>query len=117
LVLENGQLGKRLTGDLESLVLGALRRGEVPALELTCLDLLTLANRLSWGQLVELLGTLENRQTLATLADIARARPSDFPMLYAGALLSRGPQPVVDYVVRYGEAGVGDVRQALRFGE
>ena len=85
--------------------------------ETICMDLLTLARRMDWMQLSELVRVLPNAKALSDFVQLTKAAPDDLPVLYTASLLTRTPDQVAGYLLRFGKAGAGDLTQALAHGE
>ncbi len=82
-----------------------------------CMDLLTLARRMDWMQLSELLRVVPNAKALNDFAQLTKAAPDNFAVLYTASLLTRAPDQVANYLLRFGKAGAGDLTQSLAHGE
>ncbi len=85
--------------------------------ETLCMDLLTLARRMDWMQLCELLRTVPNAKALSDFVQLTKAAPDNFPVLYTASLLTRAPDQVAGYLLRFGQAGATDLTLALAHGE
>ena len=85
--------------------------------ERVCLDLLVLARRLDWLQLSELLRTVPNAKVLGDFAQLVKAAPDNVAVLYTASLLTRAPDQVANYLLRFGAAGMSDLTKALGHGE
>ncbi|MEN9572607.1 MAG: hypothetical protein RL514_462 [Verrucomicrobiota bacterium] len=85
--------------------------------ETVCMDLLTLARRMDWMQLSELVRVLPNAKALSDFVQLTKAVPDGLPVLYTASLLTRAPDQVAGYLLRFGKAGAGDLTQALAHGE
>lgn len=90
----------RLAGDWESL----------------CMDLLTLARRMDWLQLGELLRQVPNARALGDFAQLVKAAPDNLALLYTASVLTQAPDKVAAYLLRFGPAGVTDLTRALAHG-
>jgi hypothetical protein len=91
----------RLAGDWESI----------------SMDMLTLARRLDWLQLSELLRHVPSARALNDCAQLAKTAPDNFAVLYTASLLTKSPDKVAAYLLRFGTAGAGDLTKALAQGE
>ena len=85
--------------------------------ETLCMDLLTLARRMDWMQLSELVRVLPNAKALSDFGQLTKAAPDDLPVLYTASLLTRAPDQVAGYLLRFGPAGAADLTRALAHGE
>src|SRR5207247_10205286 len=97
-----------------SLTFVANRKAEVEKLELFYLDVLSLAKRLNWVQLTELLRDADTVTAVRNLGNLSRRNEKDLPSLYAAAVLSRQPGALGEYRVKWGESGLPDVKYGLR---
>ena len=84
--------------------------------ETICMDVLTLARRLDWIQLGELMRVLPNAKALGECVQLAKVAPDNFAQLYTASLLTRAPDKVAAYLLRFGKAGTADLKQALAKG-
>ncbi len=85
--------------------------------ETLCMDLLTLARRMDWLQLSELLRHLPSAKALGDFAQLVKAAPDNLAVLYTASLLTQKPDEVAAYLLRFGAAGTGDLTRALAHGE
>lgn len=85
--------------------------------ESVCMDVLTLARRLDWIQLCELLRRVPSAKVLGDFAQLAKAAPDNFAVLYTASLLTKAPDQVAGYLLRFGKTGAGDLVKALAHGE
>ena len=80
------------------------------------MDLMSLGQRLNWGQLVAFTGSIEDGGTLHRLADAARGTETQVPVLFAAVELSGQPALVADYLSNHGSSGMGDLASVLPYG-
>ena len=85
--------------------------------ESLCMDVLTLARRMDWIQLSELLRQVPSAKALNDFAQLAKAAPDNLAVLYTASLLTKAPDKVAGYVLRFGKAGAGNLSLALAHGE
>jgi hypothetical protein len=85
--------------------------------ESLCMDLLTLARRMDWLQLGELLRHVPNARALGDFAQLVKAAPDNLALLYTASVLTQKPDQVAAYLLRFGAAGTGDLTRALAHGE
>lgn len=88
----------------------------VTALEDLYLDVFALAKRLSSEQLVAFVSSLQNFSALDRLARFLQDRPGTLPILFTSVVLSRDGDRVAQYITKYPETGVSDLRFALGLG-
>lgn len=105
-------LSPALQRELRSLAEQTVATGDLQALEPVFADLLSLAKRLDWTQLCELLRRTEDTKTLGEYAQLARVASEDFALIYAAALFSSADR-VAAYLMEYGKAGLEDLRLAM----
>jgi len=85
--------------------------------EAVCMDMLTLSRRLDWTQLQELLRVIPSAKALRDFTQLAKAAPDNFSTLYTASLLTKAPDKIADYLLRFGKAGADDLARALAHGE
>lgn len=85
--------------------------------ETVCMDVLTLARRMDWMQLSELLRQVPNAKALSDFAQLAKAAPDNLAVLYTASLLTKTPDKVSGYLLRFGKTGATDLTKALAHGE
>ena len=106
-----------LQRELRALADTAADQKNLGELEPVFIDLLSLGRRLNWIQLCELLRVTDSAKTVGEFAQLARATPDDLPLIYSAALLSDSADQVATYLLRYGRAGVADLKLALSLGQ
>ena len=116
LMLEGGHFTPALRDTLGALISEANRGGNSQRLEQALLDLLSLGQRLNWGQLVAFVGQIEDTETLRLLAHQARLADGDLPLLFSAVLLSNNPAAVAKYLMDFSQTGLKDLGASLRFG-
>jgi len=105
-----------LRRELRELAVAANEQDSLGHLEEFYIDLLSLAQRLDWVQLAELINRSGGSTTLAEYAHLARIAPAELPVIYAGAFFADSADAVARYLIRYGKAGAEDLRLALGLG-
>ncbi len=116
LLLEAGHLNPRMSRDLFSMSAEVNRGGDSLNLEQALLGLLSLGQRLNWGQLVAFVANIEDAETLRRLAELARRANDRLPVLFAAVLMSEQPAAVAEYLMKFSETGFGDLGSSVRFG-
>ncbi len=106
-----------LQRELRDLADTAVRQNQLGELEPVFIDLLSLGKRLDWIQLGELLRTTDSVKTVSEFAQLARATPDDLPIIYTAALLTGSADRVATYLLKYGRAGLADLKLALTLGK
>lgn len=117
LLYQGEHLSPSLQRELRGLADAAVSKQELGDLEIFYLDLLSLAQRLDWIQLSELLRRTENARTVGEYAHLARVAPDQLPLIYTAALFSGSADRVASYLLQFGKAGVEDLRLALTHGQ
>jgi hypothetical protein len=79
--------------------------------------LLSLAQRLDWVQLGELLRRTSDSKTVGEYAHLARVAPEQLPLIYTAALFSDSADRVANYLIKFGKPGAEDLRTALAYGQ
>ncbi len=121
-LMEQGSFGAnaRVESNLKDQILGLSARGistnQVAALEEFYLDMFALAKRFSSEQLSALVGHLQNYDTLDRLARFLQDRPGTMPVIYSVVVITRDGDRVAQYLAKFPETGVEDLRFALGLG-
>jgi len=105
-----------LRRELRELAAVANEQDALGHLEEFYIDLLSLAQRLDWVQLAELIGRSGSITTLTEYAHLARIAPAELPVIYTAAFFADSAERVARYLIRYGKAGAEDLRFALGLG-
>jgi hypothetical protein len=116
LLYQGEHLSAPLQRELRGLAEAATTVGELGALELFSLDLLSLGQRLDWVQLGELLRRTDSTKTVGEFAHLGRVDPEQLPLIYTAALFSDSADRVAAYLLRFGRGGLDDLRLALSSG-
>jgi len=95
----------------------ARTRADAQPLEEILMDIMSLGQRLNWGQLTAFVSGIEDPPTLALLAGQARNAGAQLPALFAAVVLSQKPDQVAAYVHDFSQSGLKDLAASLRFGE
>lgn len=106
-----------LQRELRELAGTAARQNQLGELEPAFADLLSLGRRLDWIQLTELMRVTDSVKTVGEFAQLARAASDDLPVIYSAALLTGSADRVATYLLKYGRAGVVDLKLALTLGQ
>ncbi|MFI5358071.1 MAG: hypothetical protein ACHQ4G_12120 [Opitutales bacterium] len=117
LLYQGEHLSPSLQRELRGLAERAVHMNALGELESFYLDLLSLGQRLDWVQLGELLRRTEDTKTVGEYAHLARIAPAKLPVFYTAALFSDSADRVVDYLIKYGQAGADDLQLALADGQ
>ena len=94
----------------------ANRGGSSQPLEQVLLDLMSLGQRLNWGQLEVFVSRLEDAETLDRLANVLRKNEGQVPALFAAVALSGQPSEVARYLMNFSQTGLADLAATFRFG-
>lgn len=117
LLYQGEHLSNPLQREIRALAEAAAQQKQMGDLEPFFVDLLSLAKRLDWIQLCELLRTTDSIKTVSEYAHLARVARDNLPLIYAAALFSNSADKVATYLIRYGKTGLEDLRQAISFGQ
>jgi hypothetical protein len=117
LLVQQDHLPQSLRHSMESLAYGATRKGEVQALERYYMDLVSLGNRLNWGQLIELMNHVPKVETLTSLANLSRQKSHPWQILFAAANLQGSAKDVTDYLMQHSQTGRKDLLFAVSHGQ
>ncbi len=117
LLYQGDHFSAPLQRELRTLADTAVQQNQLGELEPVFVDLLSLGKRLDWVQLSELLRVTGDVQTVDEFAQLARATPDDLPLIYTAALFTGSADRVATYLLKYGRAGMEDLKLALTLGE
>ena len=117
LVAQDGLLPSSLRDGIESLAYGAVRRNEVEPLELFYVDLVTLGNRMNWGQLTGVLKNVADPGMVRDLAAVVRQQTQHWQTLAAAVLMHGSAGEVTAYLRSHTQTGMNDLLMALRHGQ
>lgn len=101
---------------IEFLAMQSNKGGDFSQLELIYVDLLSLAKRLDWVSLTELVKKSQDINSLRQLADAARSHEDEFPTVFAAVQMSGQPNKVAKYLAEFPETGIRDLAFATRSG-
>ncbi len=116
LLLEGGHLSSALSDAMYRLAAQSNHGGDSQRLEQALLDLMSLGHRFNWGQLVELVGPIEDTETLRLLTNLLRQNDAQAPVIFAAVQLSGQPAQVAAYLMTFSRTGLHDLGTSLRFG-
>jgi hypothetical protein len=81
------------------------------------MDLMSLGQRLDWGELKSFVSGVDDPKTLALLAGQARNAGEKLPTLFAAVVLSQRPADVAAYVNDFSQTGLKDIGATLHYGQ
>jgi hypothetical protein len=116
LLYQGEHLSPPLQRELRAAAEATSATGQLGELEPFFIDLLSLSQRLNWVQLAELLRRTDDAKTVGEYAHLARVAPDELALIYTAALFADSADTVATYLIRYGTAGVADLRLALTHG-
>lgn len=116
LLLDEGHFSASLSNTIYTLASDANDRRNSQPLEQFLLDLMSLGQRLNWGQLVEFVSAIEDPETLRLQANIARRAEGELPVLFSAVELTGNPKGVAKYLMSFSQTGLQDVGGSLRYG-
>jgi hypothetical protein len=117
LLLADNQLAPSLRDAVVERAAFARTRPNAQPLEEILMDIMSLGQRLNWGQLTAFVNGIEDPPTLALLAGQARNAGTELPTLFAAVVLSQKPEQVAAYVNDFSQSGLSDLGASLRYGE
>jgi hypothetical protein len=116
LLLDGNHLHAGLKQTIFKLAAESNRGGNPQRLEQVLLDLMSVGQRLNWGQMVEFLNRIEEPETLRLLAHQVRQANQHLPALFSAVELSANPLGVARYTMNFSETGLNDLSSSLRYG-
>jgi hypothetical protein len=116
LLIDEGHLHSGLTSALATRVAQARQGDTSHVLEQALMDLLSLGQRLNWGQLVSFVSPIQDTETLRLLANLTRQSEANLPILFSAVELSGKPADVTKYVMNFGQTGLKDLGVAMKSG-
>ena len=117
LLHESAGLAPSLADEIAALAHASRKSRNLATLEAFYLDALSIAQRLDGATIEELLRRVQDLSTVAQYAHFANRPEVDFPLIYTAAVMSANPRGVADYIVRFGDAGIADLGQAIALGD
>ena len=115
LLFQEERLSRGLANALTT-VASAANHGNSTAFEQALMDILSLGQRLNWGQLVAFIAKTDDLETLHLQSGFARRADDKLPVLFAAVELSGQPSSVVRYLRNFSQTGMNDISQALHSG-
>jgi len=106
-----------LSREVRRLAEQATTDNNLAVIEPFLLDLLSLGKRLDWIQLTEFTRLAESAQTVAEFSHLSRVATDDLAVIYAAALTVGSAEDVATYLIRFGRAGLADLKFALAAGQ
>jgi hypothetical protein len=95
----------------------ARTRASAQPLEEILMDLLSLGQRLDWGELKSFVSGVDDPKTLALLAAQTRNAQAHLPTLFAAVTLTQRPADVIAYLDDFSQTGLADLGASLHFGK
>ncbi len=116
LLLQADAFQPALRQQVEELAATANRTGQTAPLELWCLNLNSLAKRLTWDQLLALFAGLRDREGVRELTRAITTAPGDLPVIFSALHLAAQPDAVARYLDQFPKTGLRDLRHAVGAG-
>ena len=116
LLYQGEHFSDTLQRELRGVAEAAAAAGDLTAIEPVFVDLLSLGQRLDWIQLTELTRVTDSVETLHEFAHLSRLAADDLAIIYAAAMSMESADDVAEYLIRYGHAGLVDLKFALGAG-
>ena len=115
LLAEETQFSPAFSNAVYNLAAQANRGASTEPVEEVLMNLMSLGQRMNWGQLVVFVSHIDDPQTLQELTHLIRRTESRVPIIYSAVELSSQPGAVARYLMKFGETGVDDLGAVLRF--
>jgi hypothetical protein len=116
LLAEEGYMTPTLRDWVATQASRAVRGGDTHALEDALLDMLSLGQRLNWGQTAAILRRIEDANTLHEVGGVFRTAGNQLDVVYSAVDLSGKPAQVAEYTQNFSQTGLGDLGTSLRYG-
>ncbi len=116
LLVEEGRLTTGLSNSVFVLAANANRGGSTQPLEEALMALMSLGQRLNWGQLATWVGHMDDAETLRLHASLARRDEARLGVLFSAVELTGKPGAVANYLMSFGQSGMEDLGASLRYG-
>jgi hypothetical protein len=117
LLLAQNRLAPGLREAVVERAASARTRASAQSLEEILMDVMSLGQRLDWGQLAAFVQDINDPETLNLLAGRARNAGAQLPALFAAVVLSQKPDRVATYLENFSLTGLNDLAAALRYGQ
>jgi hypothetical protein len=116
LLVDQGRVTASLSNSVFVLAASANRGGNTQPLEEVLMSLMSLGQRLNWGQLAAWVGQMDQPETLRLQASLARRDEARLGVLFSAVELSGQPRAVANYLMNFGQSGMDDLGASLRYG-
>ncbi len=116
LLVEEGDMTAPFRDWLAEMTAKANSGGDSRPLEEALMDLISLGQRLNWGQVAELTRHIGDANALGAIAGVIRTAGERLPVLYSGVELSGKPADVAGYALTFSQTGLTDLAASLRYG-
>jgi hypothetical protein len=116
LLLDESHISPALSNAIYHLAIDANYAHNSQPLEQLLLDLMSLAQRLNWGQLVEFIGPVQDVETVRLQANLVRRAGNDVPILFSSVELTGNPRGIAEYLMNFSQTGLKDIAGSLRYG-
>lgn len=116
LLLEGNHLSTSFSNDLTSLAISANLNGKTEPLEQVLMNLMSLGQRLNWGQLAAFVSSIDDPETLRLQVNLVRKADEQLPILFSAVQISADPGAVAKYLMKFDQSGLADLGASLRYG-
>jgi hypothetical protein len=116
LLLDENHFSAGLSNAIQGMAFEANVRHNSQPLEQFLLDLMSVGQRLNWGQLVEFVGPIEDTETLRLQANLVRRAGAELPVLFTAVELTGNAKGVAKYLMNYSQTGLKDLGGSFRYG-
>ncbi len=117
LLLSDNQLSSGLREAIMERAGAARSSATAQPLEEILMDLMSLGQRFSWGQLAVFVNNIGEPKTLSMLTEDVRNAGPKLPELFSAVALSQQPAGVSAYLAQFSKTGMADLGGSLRYGE
>lgn len=115
-LIDNHHLTVGLSNAVRSASAQANHGGSTQPIEGVLMDLMSLGQRFTWGQLVAFVSEVPDANTLHQLAGEVRLADAQLPTLFCAVQLSGNPTAVANYAGTFRDSGLTDLKTSLRYG-
>jgi hypothetical protein len=116
LLMEEGDMMPAFRDSVADMAFKAVRGGDSRPLEDVLMDMISLGQRLDWGQVADLMRHVEDANALSAITGVFRTAGSRLPVLYSCVELTGKPEAVAGYALNFSQTGLNDLAASLRYG-
>lgn len=116
LLLESRRFSPPLSNTLARLSSDAIGGSTSRPFEQVLMDILSIGQRMNWGQLGAFVSRINDVEVLRLQANLVRRHETELPVLFSAVQLSSNPAGVARYLTTYGTTGLRDLASSLKYG-